>query len=106
MCKKKRILAYQKEQSIVKQEILKIKKKRPFYLVVFLFSVIILIFTVENKVYTYFKGTLNFLILSFAVAILLCIVYLLSTQQKIKKRERLSKAIGLKLYQLMKLEHE
>ena len=106
MCRKNRILAYQEEQSIVKRQVVKIKKEIPIYLIGFFFIMCILIFTLESKIHPYFNGTLNFLIVGFAFTITTCFMYYYIKQREIRKKKRLSKAIGLKLYKLMKLEHE
>ncbi|MDX6747698.1 hypothetical protein SHK09_12920 [Polaribacter sp. PL03] len=106
MSKNKEIIAYQKEQTILKKEVLHIKKTMPVYIIGTVFFMFLIVFAIEGKVYTYFGGTLNFMAFSTFFTLIICVLYFYNSQKKIKEKEKLSKAISSKLYNLMKLEDD
>ncbi len=106
MSKNIEILAYQKEQSELKKEIQKIKKSIPIYLTGIVFFMFLIVFVLDSKVYTYFGGSLNFFTFSSILTLVICFIYFYTSQFKIKEKEKSAKAIGSKLYNLMKLENE
>lgn len=91
---------------MLKQEIKKINDSIPVYLTGFIFLMFVVVFLLESKVYSYFGGTLNFITTSSLFTLFICVTYFYLSQRKIKRKEKLSKTIGLKLYRLMKLENE
>ena len=102
----KEILAKQRKQEKLKREIKNIKKKTPIYLIGIVFVMFILVFSLEHRVYIYFGGNLFFIAISLFFTLFICCLYYYLSQMKIKEKEKLSKAIGSKLYRLMKLENE
>ena len=106
MNKGKKILAKQRKQDKLKKEIKNIKKKVPIYLLGIVFVMFIVVYKLEHKVYIYFGGTLLFITISLFFTLFICCVYYFRSKMKIQEKEELSKAIGSKLYHLMKLENE
>ncbi|QOD62039.1 hypothetical protein H9I45_06230 [Polaribacter haliotis] len=106
MKEKEEILKHQKKQVQLKKEIKKIKKTIPIYLAGFVFIMFLIIFLFEDKLYIYFKGSLNFILIGISITIISGVIFYYYCQRKIKSKEKLSKAIGVKLYSLMKLEDE
>ncbi|QTD38572.1 hypothetical protein JL193_04640 [Polaribacter batillariae] len=102
--KKKEILIQQKKQDQLKKEIEYIKKTIPICLAGFSFVMLLIIFFLEDKLYIYFKGAINFIIVGIAFTIIIGILFYSYCLRKIKAKEKQSKAISIKLYSLMKLE--
>tara|TARA_B110000240_G_scaffold159343_1_gene177721 strand:- start:33 stop:353 length:321 start_codon:yes stop_codon:yes gene_type:complete len=95
-----------KQRKKVKDEINEIKKSIPGYLVGFAFFMVLIINALENKVYSYFGGSLNFFKISGLFTVCICIIYLYLIRKKIQKQEKKYKKLSLKLHVLMKLENE
>lgn len=100
------ILKLQKKQNSIKKEIKEIRKKTPFYLIGFIFILFLIVFLIEDKVYTFFNGVFNFIITSVIFGFILCFVFVKYQQKQIREKEKSSRAIGANLYRLMKLENE
>lgn len=106
MDKNREILKQQKKQNILKAEIKVIKKKIPTYLIGFVFFVIVSLYFLEDKFYHFFGNSVDVII---AVVVLLSVFSLLIVIRfyiKIKQKQKEAKAIGSKLYKLMKLDAE
>lgn len=102
----KEISKGQKKQKLLKTEIKKAKKKLPVYFVVFLLLTVLSIHFLEDPLYDYFGNSYNFILtivflFSFIFLVLIYRIFL-----KISNKQKESKAIGVKLYKLMKLEDE
>ena len=106
MNKNSEILEYQKEQKLLKKEVEQIKKTVPFYLVSVIFVMFLMFFLLESKVYSFFGGIKNFIIFCIILTISICVSYVYLSIKKVKRKEKLSKNIGSKIYNLMKLEDE
>ncbi|QTE22549.1 hypothetical protein [Polaribacter cellanae] len=104
MKEKEEILLQQKKQVQLKKEIKKIKKTMPIYLTGFVFAMFLIVFFLEDKMYIHFKGAINFILAGILLTIIIGILFYYYCQRKIRAKEKLSKAIGVKLYSLMKLE--
>lgn len=100
------IVQLQKKQNKLKKEILKLKKTKSIYLLGIVFVLFLIVFFIEDKVYTFFNGIFNFIMASVVFGFILCIVFLKYHKNKIKEKEKSSKAIGANLYRLMKLEND
>ena len=95
-----------KQRKKVKDEINKIKKSIPGYLVGFTFFMVLIVNALENKVYSYFGGSLNFFKISALFTVCIYLIYLYLIIKKIQKKYKKYKKLGLKLHVLMKLENE
>ncbi|GAB7257471.1 hypothetical protein OBPA_19360 [Polaribacter sp. OB-PA-B3] len=100
------ILEYQKEQKLLKKEVEQIKKAIPIYLTSIIFVMFLLFFLLESKLYSFFGGIKNFIIFCILLSVSICGFYVYLSTKKIKQKEKLSKNIGSKIYNLMKLEDE
>ena len=66
----------------------------------------LIIFGIEEKVYPFFGGTINFIVFGSVITFIICFLYYYTSKKKIKQKNKLSKNIGIKIYSLMKLENE
>ncbi|WP_299666428.1 hypothetical protein [uncultured Polaribacter sp.] len=106
MHKRNQILLLQNKQKKLKADIKKIKKGIPIYLLGIVFLMFLAVFGLESIVYTFFGGTVNFIVISSLITLALCGFYFYKSQNKIKYKEKTAKAIGVKIYSLMKLKNE
>ncbi len=104
MNKSKEILNYQKKQNALKSEVKKIKKKLPTYIIGFVFFVVVSLYFLEDKFYAFFGNNVNYIIGLVILLSLFSLFFLLRSYIKIKNKQKESKAIGSKLYKLMKLD--
>ncbi|WP_299061960.1 TIGR00366 family protein [uncultured Polaribacter sp.] len=104
MNKQKEIRNKQKQQSELRNEVKKIKKKLPTYIIGFIFFAFIGLYFLEEKFYQLFGNSVNFV---FSVVVMICLFslfFILKSYFKIKKKKIAAKIIGAQLYELMKLE--
>lgn len=106
MTNNKEISKAQKKQKLIKSEINKIQKKIPVYIIAYLLVTILGIYFLEDPLYDFFGSSYNFILtISFICTfIFLVLIYRIILQITSKKKE--SKAIGTKIYRLMRLEKE
>lgn len=102
----KEISKEQRKQKLLKKEIQKIKKKFPVYCIVFILITILSIYFLEDFMFGYFGNSYNFIL---TIVFLYTFVFLVFSYRlfiKVSNKQKQSKAIGTKLYKLMRLEEE
>lgn len=102
---KNEIIEIQKKQNHLKKEIQRIRKARPKNITKVTFVMAVLIFILEHKLYPLFGNATNFVIIGISLTVLMIVCTYLYFTQKIVKKERKIKNIGLQLYDIMRLEN-
>lgn len=106
MDKNREILRQQKKQNSLKAEIKVIKKKIPTYFIGFVFFTTVSLYFLEDKFYHFFGNSVDIIIGIVIVLSVISLFVLIRFYFKIKQKKVEAKAIGSKLYKLMKLETE
>jgi hypothetical protein len=104
MDKNTEILIKQKKQNELKAEVQEMKKKLPTYIIGFIFFVAVSLYFLEDKFYHFFGNSANFILIAVIILCLFSFLFILRAYIVIKKKQKESKAIGVQLYNLMKLE--
>ena len=100
---KELVQQYELKQKKLKKENLIYKKRVPYYIFGFVFFAIGLITLLDGRVNNYVGNSYNLiLIISFVLSII-SVVYLVIIYIKTKKNNTEIKALGTKVYKLMKL---
>lgn len=102
----KEISKAQRKQKAIKKEIQKSKKKLPVYFVVFILLTVLSIYFLEDYLYDYFGNSYNFILTTIFLFSFVFLVFTYRIFLKISNKKKESKAIGTKLYKLMRLEDE
>jgi tellurite resistance protein TehA-like permease len=102
----KEISKEQKKQKSIKKEIKRIKKKLPVYFITFILLTVLSIYFLEDPLYDYFGSSYNFILTTVFVFTFVFLVITYRIFTKISNKQKESKAIGTKLYKLMRLEDE
>lgn len=102
----KEISIAQKKQKSIKREIRKAKKKLPVYFITFVLVTVLSIYFLEDPLYDYFGSSYNFMLTTIFILTFVFLAFTYRIFLKISKKQKESKAIGTKLYKLMKLEDE
>lgn len=104
MNKSKEILHHQKKQKILKNEIQDIKNKLPKYILGFVLFTCINLYFLEDSFYKFFGNSVRLIISIVVVSSSIFLLYLIKMYFNIQAKQKESKALGSKLYKLMKLE--
>lgn len=102
----KEISKAQRKQKSIKKEIKQTKKKLPVYFIAFILLTVLSIYFLEDPLYDYFGSSYNFIL---TIVFIFTFVFLVFTYRiflKISNKQKESKAIGKKMYKLMRLEDE
>ena len=102
----KEISKEQRKQKLLKKEVQKIKKKFPVYVVIFILITILSIYFLEDIMFGYFGNSYNFILTIVFLYTFIFFVFSYRLFIKVSNKQKQSKAIGTKLYKLMRLEEE
>jgi hypothetical protein len=100
---KELVQQYELKQKKLKKENLTYKKRAPYYIFGFVFFAIGLISLLDGRVDNYVGNSFNLILVITLFAGLISIVYLIIIYVKTKKNNTEIKALGTKVYKLMKL---
>jgi Ca2+/Na+ antiporter len=101
--KNKKILNIQKKVRNLRAEVKKTKEKVPVYIIGFAVFMICTVYYLEDKVYTYFGGAINFIKCSILLFVIVVLFFLYKTYLSIQKKENEIKRFNNELFKLMKL---
>lgn len=100
---KKLVRQYELKQKKLKKENLTYKKRAPYYIFGFIFFAIGLISLLDGRVNNYVGNSFNLILIITSVLSIISIAYLALIYIKTKKNNTEIKALGTKVYKLMKL---
>ncbi|PWG05357.1 hypothetical protein [Polaribacter aquimarinus] len=103
MTKNKEIALLQKNQKALKKEIIEIKKKLPTYIIGAILFTFVGLFFLENNFYDFFGNGVDIILYGVILSATICLILVYVTYLKINKKKKESKAIGTKVYNIMKL---
>jgi Ca2+/Na+ antiporter len=101
--KNKKILTVQKKVRDLRAEVKKTKEKVPVYIIGFAVFMICTVYYLEDKVYTYFGGAINFIKCSILLFVIVVLFFLYKTYVSIQQKENEIKRFNNELFKLMKL---
>jgi hypothetical protein len=101
--KTKKILDHQKKVRDLRAEVKKTKEKVPVYIIGFAVFMICTVYYLEDKVYTYFGGAINFIKCSILLFVIVVLFFLYKTHLSIQKKDNEIKRFKNELFKLMKL---
>jgi hypothetical protein len=101
--KNKKILTVQKKVRDLRAEVKKTKEKVPVYIIGFAVIMICTVYYLEDKVYTYFGGAINFIKCSILLFVIVVLFFLYKTYVSIQQKENEIKRFNNELFKLMKL---
>jgi len=93
-----------KEQAIIKGKIATIKTNVQKNSVIYILGIALFIYFFEDKMYSYFDGSINFMKATIAFFGIIGLVFLFKSYQKINKLEKSIDSIRGKMYKIMRLE--
>lgn len=102
----KEISIAQRKQKSIKKEIQRIQKKLPVYFIIYLLVTILGIYFLEDPLYDYFGSSYNFILTTIFVCTFIFLVFIYRVIMQITTKKKESKAIGTKIYKLMKLDED
>ena len=103
MDKKNKIENIELEQNNLRKKVLNLKSRVPKFVISLLLLVVLVIFFFEDKLYPYFKTGLNFIQFMIAFFILASVLFIIYNKSIISKYNNKIKKLGMRLYELMKL---
>lgn len=98
------ISKYQSRQKKIKKEIKKIKKRLPTIIIGFSFLTFIALYSLEDKFYKLFGNGVNYITSGVIFIGIVCLFLVYKSFNSIGRKEKENKTLGLKIYNLMKLE--
>jgi Ca2+/Na+ antiporter len=101
--KNKKILNLQKKVRNLRAELKRTKEKVPVYIIGFAVFMICTVYYLEDKVYTYFGGAINFIKCSILLFVIVVLFFLYKTYVSIQQKENEIKRFNNELFKLMKL---
>ena len=97
------IRKYQKQQRALKKDIKVLKKKFPFYVAGFVFFSVGFLFLIFSKTDVLTGNYTNIMLYLFSILGLVFFVFMVLIYTRVKEKRKKNKALGNKLYMLMKL---
>ncbi len=101
-----KIRELQEEQKLLKKEIISLKKQIPYFIIGFIFFSIGCVSVFEGKFNNLFGNSYNLILCIIVLLVLISISYIILITFKVKVKNSQIKAIGLELYNMMKLKSE